>query len=333
MNSMERVLARLAGKPVDRIPNLNIFMMMPARQLGVPYGTYVSDYRRLVDGVLYCREQFDTDCLCVISDPMRETEGMGAAVVVPEDNVPYSPTPFVKTVADIAKVRVAEASSCRRMEDRLRAVEALRRESGGEIPVIGWVEGAFAESCDLMDISRVMMNILDEPEAMHELLEICTRQAVSFALEQVRCGADFIGVGDAAASLISPAMYEEFVLPYEQELIRAIHGAGARVKLHICGNITAKLPLIAQTGADIVDCDHMVSMERAAAVLPAGCVANGNIDPVEFLSGSPQRMEELVRQCAAVPGVMVSSGCEIPRDTDPQNVKHMVETLHRCTPL
>ena len=157
-----------------------------------------------------------------------------------------------------------------------------------------------------------------------------TRQAVSFAQEQVRCGADFIGVGDAVASLISPAMYEEFVLPYEQELIRAIHGAGARVKLHICGNITAKLPLIAQTGADIVDCDHMVSMERAAAVLPAGCVANGNIDPVEFLSGSPQRMEELVRQCAAVPGVMVSSGCEIPRDTDPQNVKHMVETLRRC---
>ena len=333
MTSKERVLARLEGKPVDRIPNLNIFMMMPARQLGIPYGTYVTDHRRLVDGVLYCREQFDTDCLCVISDPVRETEGMGATVVVPEDNVPYCPTPFVKTVADIAKVRVAEASSCRRMEDRLRAVEALHKESAGELPVIGWVEGAFAESCDLMDISRVMTNILDEPDAMHELLEICTQQAISFALEQIRCGADFIGVGDAAASLIGPAMFEEFVLPYEQTLFKAIHQAGAKVKLHICGNITAKLPLIAQTGADIVDCDHMVSMEKAASILPAGCVPNGNIDPVEFLSGSPQRMEELVRQCAAVPGVMVSGGCEIPRDTDPRNVKHMVEILNSCTPV
>ena len=98
MNAYERITARMAGKPVDRIPNLNIFMMMPAKQLGIPYGAYVTDYRKLVQGVLYCHEQFDTDCLCVISDPMREAEGMGAKVVVPEDGVPYSPEPFLKEV-------------------------------------------------------------------------------------------------------------------------------------------------------------------------------------------------------------------------------------------
>lgn len=331
MNAYERITARIAGKPVDRIPNLNIFMMMPAKQLGIPYGAYVTDYRKLVQGVLYCHEQFDTDCLCVISDPMREAEGMGAKVVVPEDEVPYSPEPFLKEVEDISKIKITPATGCRRMEDRLEAVRELHQRAAGEIPVIGWVEGAFAESCDLMDISHLMINTLDEPEAVHELLEICNQQAISFALEQVRCGADFIGIGDAAASLISQEMFAEFVLPYEAALIQAIHDAGAKVKLHICGDITAKLPQIAKTGADIVDCDHMVSLELAAKTLPESCCVNGNVNPVSILSGTRESIFQEVRACTCIPNNIISAGCEIPRDTPPEHVKAMVEAIAACS--
>ena len=102
-----------------------------------------------------------------------------------------------------------------------------------------------------------MINTPDEPQGIHKLLEICNRQATSLALERIHCGADFIGVGDAAASLGSQDMFEEFVLPYDRALFEAIHDAGAKVKFHICGNITAKLPQIAKTGANIVDCDHI----------------------------------------------------------------------------
>jgi len=42
------------------------------------------------------------------------------------------------------------------------------------------------------------MDIFDEPGFINELLEICLEQAVLFAGEQVKAGADFIGVGDAA---------------------------------------------------------------------------------------------------------------------------------------
>lgn len=38
--------------PVDQIPNLNIFMLLAATHLGIPYGQYVSDYQKLVAGVL-----------------------------------------------------------------------------------------------------------------------------------------------------------------------------------------------------------------------------------------------------------------------------------------
>lgn len=329
MNSYERVMNRMEGKPVDRLPNLNIFMLMPAKLLGIPYGQYVTDYRKLVEGVEYCYEKFETDCYCVISDPMRETEGLGATVVVPDDNVPYCPEPFLKNITDISKVKVVDPGSSKRMEDRLQAVRVLSEKARKKIPVIGWVEGAFAESCDLMDMSDVMMNLLDEPEAMQELLEICQKQAIAFALEQVRCGADIIGVGDAAASLIGPGLYEEFVLPYEIELFQAIHDAGAKVKLHICGNITEKLPLIAKSGADILDCDHMVSMELAAQALPSTCSISGNIDPVAILRGNKLSIFEEVRKCMGYPNRnIIAAGCEIPRDTPPENLDYMIEAIH-----
>lgn len=328
MNSYQRVMNRLAGKAVDRIPNLNIFMMMPAKLLGIPYGEYVSDYRKLTEGVLYCYEEFETDCYCVVSDPMREAEGFGAKVVIPADNVPFSPDPFIKDISDISKLKVTDSVNCKRMEDRLEAIRVLSEKAAGEIPVIGWVEGAFAESCDLMDISNAMITLLDEPDAMQELLDICQKQAISFALEQIRCGADIIGVGNAASSLISPDLYEEFVLPHDLELFRAIHDAGAKVKLHICGNITEKLPLIAKTGADIVDCDYMVPLKKAAEILPETLCINGNIDPVAILQGTKESIFGEVKNCLDIsPRQFISAGCEIPRDTAPENVKYMVEAI------
>jgi uroporphyrinogen decarboxylase len=55
---MERVNARLAGKPVDKIPNLNIFMSIVAREAEVSYREYIQDYRKLVEGNLICAEKY-----------------------------------------------------------------------------------------------------------------------------------------------------------------------------------------------------------------------------------------------------------------------------------
>lgn len=236
MNSMERVMKRMQGEEVDYLPNLSLVMSFAAKQIGVPFGEYVSDYRLLGKGALLCYEKFGFDMVCVISDPMREAEGFGAQVIIPEDDVPYSRIHRLRDISDISTLKLADPASVPRMNDRIEAVRFLKERVGNDVPVVGWVEGAVAESCDLMQMSEVLMNFLDEPEAMEELLSICEQQAELFAREQIKAGADIIGVGDAASSLIGPALYEEFALPFQQKLIKSIHEAGARVKLHICGN-------------------------------------------------------------------------------------------------
>lgn len=47
---MRRVFNRLEGKPVDRVPNLNIIMQLAARYINVPYSLYCTAYKYLVEG-------------------------------------------------------------------------------------------------------------------------------------------------------------------------------------------------------------------------------------------------------------------------------------------
>ena len=79
------------------------------------------------------------------------------------------------------------------IRDRLLAVRRYAEYARKECAVQGWVEGGFAEACDLRDLNNMMMDIFDEPEAAAELLDICTRQAIAFATAQIAAGADIVG--------------------------------------------------------------------------------------------------------------------------------------------
>ena len=329
MTPYERTVARLEGKTVDRIPNFCIIMTFAAKQCGIPYDKFISDYHLLVDGYINCCEKFGIDLLCAISDPMREAEGFGAKIIMPEDGIPYAIEPLIKEFVDISKLKVHKPESCRRMNDRIEAIRLFREKSNGYYPIAGWIEGAFAEACDLRGINNLMIDIIDEPDAVKELLEICIQQGIEFAKSQIKEGAHIIGIGDAAASLLGPSLYEKFALPYEKRLIQAIHDEGAKAKLHICGNIMPILHLINNTDADIVDCDWMVDFTKAVNKLSNSAVS-GNFDPVAvLLQGTPTFVENAVRSCVDVASKtsLIAAGCEVPKDTPKDNLLSVSKAL------
>jgi MtaA/CmuA family methyltransferase len=331
MNSFERVFARMDGSQVDRIPNLCIVMQYAGDLYKVPYGRMVSDYRIFADAMCYCTELLHLDCLWAISDPMREAEGFGADVIIPENGVPYSRRPLIQDISDINKLKIIAPENGRRMNDRLQAVKVMSQRAAKTIPVIGWVEGAFAEACDLIGINEAMTAVIDEPEAMEDLLNTCLEQAKLFAISQIQAGADIIGIGDAAASLVSPNHYQQFVLPYQKKLIDFIKAKGVHAKLHICGNINRIFHLVVQSGANMIDCDHMVDLNTAAqkANDRNSCVC-GNFDPVSILlQGTVNDVQIAVRNCAQIGYAtnFIAAGCEVPRGTPLENMHAIYLTL------
>lgn len=331
MNSYERVMKRLNGEAVDRIPNLNIIMEFAAKRIGATYKQFASDYNCLVEANLKCCEEFGIDAVSAISDPMREAHAFGSKIIMPEDAVPYPEVPRLKDFSEMSGLKPLSPYDDARTLDRIKAVEAYAKQVKNKYAIIGWVEGVIAESADLRDISQLMMDLILEPEAVAELFEIVYEYQLSFAKAQVEAGADIIGIGDAAASLMGPALYEEFALPYEQKLVREIHNMGAKTKLHICGNIEPILELVNQVESDIVDVDWMVDFEKAVNVFKNGKTsACGNLDPVAvLLQGTEKDVIATVDKCIAVADAktIIAAGCEVPGMTPYENLIAMSNRL------
>ena len=326
----ERVSRRLQGETVDKIPNLNIIMTFAAKFIKVPYKKYVSDYRYLVEGNIACCEKFGIDMVSAISDPFREAHGFGENIIFPENDVPICNDFLIKDYADIDKLKINNPLSCERMLDRINAIKLYKKEVGKKFPILGWVEGAFAEAADLRGLSKIMTDIYDAPDYIKKLLEICTEQAIIFSTEQIIAGADFIGIGDAAASLVGPQIYKELVLPYEQKIISSIHKKGAKVKLHICGDISSILNLVPLSGADIIDVDWMVNFKNANEIFKGRCCACGNFDPVKImLQGSMDDVRKAVISCIKDGNntTFIAAGCEVPKMTPLENLMKVDATI------
>ncbi len=263
-------------------------------------------------------EMFDVDAVTSCSDAYRISADLDGKMVYPENGTPFLEEPLVNSETNLDRIVMPDVSSRKsRMRDRTEATATMVDAVGEVRLVLGWVDMPFAEACSICGVSSFMMMLYDRPALAHRILEKLTPIVTEFALMQLRTDAPMIGAGDASASLISPEMYRSFALPYEQEVIRRIHDQGGLVKLHVCGNVTDSLPAMTESGADLINVDHLVDFDYAAEVLgKAGICFKGNLHPVEdLLDASPAECRAkalaLIRR-AGDRKYMLSGGCEIP---------------------
>ena len=128
MNSHDRILAVLEGRPVDRLPRMPITMMFAADVAGVPYGRYATDYRVMVEAQLRTAEAFDFDYVSCISDPAREAADCGATVQFFDDQPPAIDE-IDALLAD--KTKLAPLETARSLG---RRPDARPRAGGGPLP-------------------------------------------------------------------------------------------------------------------------------------------------------------------------------------------------------
>lgn len=329
MNARERTREAFSGNPVRPLLAQPICMSFSARQAGLKFSEYARDHRVLAEAQLAIAETYDLDVLSLTSDPCREASDCGAEIVWFDDEPPM-PDPMRPRIAsreDLDRMEIPDPLGGGRMHECCKGIRYLR-ERGGDRPVMGWIEGPIAEAADLRGLTTVMEDMIDAPEYVHRLFEFVTEMEIRYMHAQVDAGAEIIGIGDAAASLIGPELYREFVLPYEKRMAKEIRDAGAFVRLHICGNTTHLARGMAEVGAHMVDFDSPTDLRSASAAMPPGTTVLGNIDPVRVLrAGPPDRIRAEMASCHLVvgPSFAVGAGCEAPADTAPEHFSAMVE--------
>jgi MtaA/CmuA family methyltransferase len=324
MTAKERIYAILKGEPHDRPAVTPIFMAWAANFIGRTYRDYYLDGDVLVDAQLAVTRAFNLDQVSAISDPWREASAYGMSFDYPPDGVGRPKEALLKSPEDVSKLKRIRIERAKRPKQRVESVQKMAARVGSTHSVLGWVEGPLAEYADLRGVENAMLDLIDRPEIFVKAGEIIIRNAIGFAVAQVKAGADMVGIGDSAASLISPEMYAELVLPLEQRLIAAIHEAGAAAKLHVCGNISNIVQHMARSGTDIIDVDWMVPLAKARELTGPTVTLCGNFNPAGvLLKGSPQEVAHAACECLkAVPDrFILMPGCEVPPATPEENLR------------
>jgi MtaA/CmuA family methyltransferase len=326
MNSRERVLAFLAGQRVDRLPCMPLTMMFASDYIGRKYLDYATDFRVEVEGQIRVAEDFDFDYVTFCTDPACEAADAGASVIYFPDQPPAldEAKGLVRDKRRLATLRVPNPLSPGRMNNGIKAVALFKERVGNTKLIEAWVEGPCAEAADLRGINQLMLDFYDDQAFVGDLFEFVVEMELAFARAEIAAGADLIAIGDAAASLIGPQLYDSVVWPYERKMVDAIHAMGAPVRLHICGDARAILEGVGLLGCEIVDLDYLTPVAQAREKWGPRQALMGNLDPVRILrDGTPDDILRELAECHRQAGdrFIVGAGCEVPRDTPRKNLR------------
>ena len=333
MNKREKFLQLFnPGLPPDYIPFHPILMHFAARLNNSTYGEFASDHKILVESNIKALEKFELDWVELISDPYRETAAFGAGIKFIPEGVPVCLSPIIRTIEDVHNLKNPDLYKSARTLDRIAGAELYQKRLKGTVPVFGWIEGPLAEACTLTGVGNMLVMLMTDPDFCNFLMDKCMITAKEFAKAQVEAGCDVIGIGDAICSQIDPGDYNTYVRDRHRELTDYIHSLGAKVKLHICGNITHLLPSIREVGVDILDIDWEVDFEEARNAMGPDIFICGNINPVIIQDSDKEeiiRLSNALIQSNTGQKFIFSGGCEITVGTPQENLSAMSETVKK----
>jgi uroporphyrinogen decarboxylase len=340
MNSLERVRLAATGRPADRVPVGPYLANWTARWAGFPLSAYCTDGRVMAEAQLLALERLGQDIVFPDSDNYYLAEGFGCRAHIPVDDIPSLAQPAVEGLEQVFDLEVPDPYRDGRMPVILEAIERIHDQVGDEVPIRVPGTGPFAVASYLVGVERFLLELAlvrDDRDdvrrqALERMLELTTQALMRFGLAEIKAGAHLVQCGDslASASVISPEMFQRWVLPYHQRVFRAWKEAGAITVLHVCGNNSRILHLLAETGADIVAVDHLVDLRLAKATIGGQVCLIGNLAPVEtMLQGTQAMVAVQARECLAAAagggGYILGTGCEVPLDTPVENLEALVQ--------
>ncbi len=339
MSGRERVFAAMHFQPTDVLPVQPLIAEYSIASVGMSMREYYSNAGNFARAQVATHRMVGHDMLFLASDQYYIVEGMGGGYEFTENEAPAQLEPPARELDRVFDLRVPNPYTDGRMPMVLDAIHLVRRQVGNEVALRAPGVGVTSFAASLVGINRLLTELgmveagLPEarPDVITRCFELAAETLTKWGLACKEAGADVQNHGDSLASsdVLSPRIYARWSQPYERQVISAWKAHGIPAALHICGNTTPILSLMAETGAAFIEIDHKVNLRRAKEVVGRRACLIGNLDPVAVLvEGTPEEVRQAAEDCIAAAasggGYILGTGCHVPRPTPPQNLRAMV---------
>ncbi|MCX7745364.1 MAG: uroporphyrinogen decarboxylase family protein [Clostridia bacterium] len=199
----------------------------------------------------------------------------------------------------------------------------------------------FTLAAQMYGLEKTMKALYRKKEFIHRVLEFATEISIAYFKAMIEEGlvhGAFIADPTASGDVVSVKHFEEFVLPYQTKVVMAVKSLKKPSVLHICGDISDRLHLVAKTGIDCLSIDTKVDLAKAKEKIGKNICLAGNVCPVDILQfGSRNKVRESTLACmekgAAEGGFILLPGCDLAGDVSEENIRAFVETGHQWNGL
>ena len=166
--------------------------------------------------------------------------------------------------------------------------------------------GCWQDACVLHGVEEMILATYDDPEWVHTFLRILCDRKVRYADSLLGARYDLIelGGGDASSTVISPKVFEEFVAPYDREVIAHARAAGQRVVYHTCGGMMPILEHLVSLGSNALETFTPPAMggdmnlaEAKRRIGDKVCFIGGFDQNRFFTTATPEETRAEVRRC------------------------------------
>jgi hypothetical protein len=197
--------------------------------------------------------------------------------------------------------------------------------------------------CYMMNTQDAIMMAMDEPEWVHYALKSIVDKQLTYIEKMKReTPLDLIELGGGAGSntVISPKLHAEFCVPYDKQLIDALHAQDYKIVYHLCGGLMHMLDNILANGADGLETMTPPSMGGDADLSKANELVGdklffvGGFDQNQgFEKGTPDTVRKMVHELhAACPdGGYICCPSDHFFFGDPANLQAFSDALKECT--
>lgn len=199
------------------------------------------------------------------------------------------------------------------------------------------------EMFGLASVDNLVLLAKIEPEQFRAACDHIRDANIELLREVFKAGADFIFLGGPGSEMLSPQMYEDYLIPDSQKITDVVHEVGGLIYSHICSPIEPFLTMgfYNRMGIDLFETlspppvGNVQDLARAREIMEDHVCTRGNIGLDVLLNGSVREVEETthaVLEATHGSKHMVAASDYLFYDIPLDNVKAMVKTVHAYKP-
>lgn len=217
LSPLERFRISNSFKEPDRIPIILQIHEHAARLAGLPVRRICEDPVAHVYSQLIALLEYGYDLPCSFADCYNiEVEALGTPLVYTGDRFGEIQRHIIVEPSDLDELTMPDFTKAGRMPWTLEVNRLLKQLLGDIMGAYAAVTAPFSIAVNLRGYQQLMLDIVENRNFVHRLMEFCTRLSAGFAQVQLQHGAMATSIIDAWAAppLVSLKLFDEFVLPY-----------------------------------------------------------------------------------------------------------------------